>query len=78
VRRLHGAEAFFQSPVVKAAGVAGAMFFLGLAIGNGWQTREALQGQGRWYRGWCGQQVHKTLFEHEREDHILYGAPSPK
>lgn len=68
-------ERFFARPSIKALGITGAVFFLGLALGNGYRTQDALRGQSQWYRQWCGQQVERKLEQHEMHDALIYGPP---
>ncbi len=76
---------FFELPTVKTAGIAAFCLFLGLAIGNGIQTSEAMTGQAQWFRGWCGRQVQSTVRRHEALDRQVFGftaedvaGPAPK
>lgn len=59
----------FDRPAVRASGFAALAFFVGLALGNGYKTGEALRGEAQWYRDWCG---HK-LAEHQEKDYEKYG-----
>lgn len=64
---------FFERPTIKTLGIAGFCLMLGLALGNGLQTAEALEGQGQWYRGWCGARVKATTVKHESMERQVFG-----
>lgn len=42
---------FFERPTVKNLAITAMAFLLGLAVGNGWATHEAMQGQAAWWQG---------------------------
>lgn len=76
---------FFDRPTTKQVGVVGAALVIGLAIGNGYRTTDAMADQARWLHDWCGQQVKKTVVKHQAEDVATFGftpedlqAPLPK
>ncbi len=64
---------FFERPSVKQAGVVIAALFLGMAIGNGWATQDALKGEGAWWQRYCHQQVQQQLQNHKQADVAKYG-----
>ncbi len=75
---------FFEKPTVKTFGIAAFCLFLGLALGNGIQTSEAMTGQAQWFRGWCERKVSARLADHEKLDRRTFGfsasdlQPAPK
>ena len=42
-------SSYLDRPTVKQLGVTAFVFLVGLAIGNGYRTTEALQGSARWW-----------------------------
>ena len=59
---------YFENPKVKQWGW---VLFFGLACfaaGNSFKTADALEGQGRWYQGYCHQQVVKHVTLQKRID----------
>ncbi len=75
----HGfCRSFFEKPTVKHLGVVGFALMLGMAIGNGWATHNALQGQAAWLHEWCGKQVKTRIIQHQERDLALYGVTAPR
>ena len=54
-------DALEQRPA-RLLGFVVLAFVLGLAAGNGWATKEALDGEAHWWNQYCHQQV-KTHVE---------------
>ena len=58
---------FFERPTVKNFAITVFAFMLGLALGNGHKTGEALQGQRDWYKKvYCPQAI-------EKHDRLVHG-----
>lgn len=68
---------FFDRPTVKQLGITGFVFLVGLALGNGYRTTDAMAGQAAWLHEQCGQtiksKVQATVRAHLKEDRDTFG-----